>query len=118
MFLLILGREEGKERGRDTLMRERNVNRLSPAHPPLGIEPTAQACTLTGTQTGGFLVHGTTPNQVSHMARAWLTNFIKKTLTTSVKTQEDNFGKLYLVIKPPCNQGTDLDTQAYLHLPQ
>ena len=47
-ILFILERGEGKEKER-----ERNIDMWLPlAHPQLGTWPTAQACALTGNQTG------------------------------------------------------------------
>ena len=44
-----MGREE--EKGRETLMCKRNINKLALAHPPLGAWPSSQACALTGNWT-------------------------------------------------------------------
>ena len=44
-----MGREE--EKGRETLMCKRNINKLALAHPLLGAWPSSQACALTGNWT-------------------------------------------------------------------
>ena len=50
---LFLDRGEGREK-----KRERNINMWLPLmHPPLGTQPTSQACALTGNQTSDPLVH-------------------------------------------------------------
>ena len=58
-------KREGK-RGRETLMRERNINWLPPYMPRPGSKPTTQAHALTWNQTGDLLVCGMMPNQLSH----------------------------------------------------
>ena len=50
---LFLERGEGKEKER-----ERNINMwLLLMHPPLGTQPTTQACALTGNRTGNPLIY-------------------------------------------------------------
>ena len=43
---------EGMEKGRETLMCERDIDQLPLASPQLGTQPATQACALTASQTG------------------------------------------------------------------
>lgn len=46
--------------------KERNINRLPPAHLLLGTEPITQACALAGNRTGELSGHRMMLNQLSH----------------------------------------------------
>ena len=59
-------REGERKRGREALMRERNMDRLPLTWAPTGTEPTTQACALTGNWTGNLFLCGTMCNQLSH----------------------------------------------------
>ena len=67
---MILERGEGREKGRVTLMWERNIHRLFPAHTQLGTEPATQACALTRNQTSDLSVWRMTRNQLSHASQS------------------------------------------------
>ena len=54
-----------RERGREG-ERERNTERLPPAHPQPGTWPTTQAYTLTRNRTCDLSVGGTMPSPLSH----------------------------------------------------
>ena len=61
---LFLERGERREK-----LRERNINLLPLAQPPLGTWPATQACALTGNQTGDLSVHRLVLNTLSHMSQ-------------------------------------------------
>ena len=65
-WLCILERGEGREKGRETSMRERNINWLTFVCAPTGDWTATQACALTGNRTYDPSVCRTTPNQLSH----------------------------------------------------
>ena len=70
-------------------MCERNINQLPLPHPQLGTWPAAQACALTGNQTGDLLVHRPVLNPLSRTRQgSRLTLFSGKSLglkTVAVK---------------------------------
>ena len=63
---LFLERQEGSEKGRETLMYEKYLDRLPLTHPQLGTWPATQACDRTGNRTGNHLVHRPELNLLSH----------------------------------------------------
>ena len=64
-FCLFLKRGEGREKER-----ERNIEVWVPlARPQLGTWPTAEACALTGNQTGDPLDHGPALSPLSHTSQ-------------------------------------------------
>ena len=66
-------------RGRETLMRERNIiNWLPLAHPQLGTWPATQACALTGNRTGNLTVHRLVLNPLSHISQGEISKILKK----------------------------------------
>ena len=72
IFYLFNFRQWGRdgERGRETLMCKRYINRLPLARPQLGTWSTTQACALTGNRTGELLVVRPALNPLSTPARA------------------------------------------------
>ena len=66
LFIFQRENKEGRKRGRETLMCERNNNRLPRACPQLGIWPKTQACALIENQTSNLLVHRLVINPLSH----------------------------------------------------
>ena len=70
---LFLGRGEGRKRGRETLMCERNIDGLPSHVPQPGTWLATQACILTRNQTGDLSVCGAMPNPMSHTSQGhWL----------------------------------------------
>ena len=68
---LFLFREKGREgeRGRETLMCERNIHQLPLACPQLGTWLSTQVCALAGNWTGDLLVHKQVLNPLSHTSQ-------------------------------------------------
>ena len=68
---IFLERGEGRERGRETAMseRNRNISRLTLAHLRPVTRPTTQARALTGNWTSDFLVCRMAPNPLSHSSQ-------------------------------------------------
>ena len=66
---LSLERGEGREKGRETLMHERNFDQLPLARPQLGTWPTTQACALTGNLTSDLPVCRLALNPLSHSSQ-------------------------------------------------
>ena len=80
-LLTFIFRERGREaeRGRETSMCGRNINRLPLGCPPLGTWPTTQARAPMGNRTCDPSVHGTTPNQLSHSSQGWRLELLRNT---------------------------------------
>ena len=57
------------ERGRETLMCERNIDCFPLAHPQLRTWPTTQACALTRNQTSDLSVHRLALDPLSHTSQ-------------------------------------------------
>ena len=85
--ILFLERGKGRRnRGRETSMCERYINRLSLAHSQLGTWPTTQACSLTGNQTGDLLVCRLAHNPRSHTSQGLsYHSFLKRPLERRAK---------------------------------
>ena len=62
--------KEGRKRGRETLMCERNIHQLPLKRTWLGTWPATQACDLTGNQTGNPSVHRLALNPLSHTSQS------------------------------------------------
>ena len=77
MFLWLLEREEG-ERGRETLMWERNIDRLSPEH----ASDADQTRSLTSNWTHNLLAHGMMlqPTELPGQGKASFLIFLKNPL--------------------------------------
>ena len=69
------GREE--ERGRETSLCERYMDRLPLTHPLLGTWPATRACALTGNRTGNSSVHRPALNPLSHTSQGNVSVFHK-----------------------------------------
>ena len=65
-FIYFLERGEGRDKERETLMCERNIDRLPLTCPQLGTWPAAQACALTGNWTVDLFVCRGVLNPLSH----------------------------------------------------
>lgn len=63
--------------------KDRNTHRPSPACLPLGTKPTTRTCALTGSGTGGLLVHGVMLSPLSHSG--WVTSLLKVTIIVQTK---------------------------------
>ena len=61
--------EGERDRGRKTLMYQRNIDHLPPTHPQLESWPTVQACALMRNQTSYPSVHGTMSTPLSHTSQ-------------------------------------------------
>ena len=59
----------GRKGGRETSMRDRNIDQLPLACPQLGTWPTTQACALTGNRNGDLSVHRLALNPLSHTSQ-------------------------------------------------
>ena len=64
---------EGRDRGKERLVCERNFNQLPLTHPQLG--PTSQACILTGNRTSNLSACRTMPKQLSYTSQGYMTSF-------------------------------------------
>ena len=71
-FFLERGGGREKERERNICVCERNINRLPPARPQLGICPATQARALTENQTDNPLVCRRMPSPVSHTNQGFI----------------------------------------------
>ena len=60
---------EGRERGRETSMCDRCIDRLSLTFPQVETWPTTHACTLTGNQKSNLSVHRPALNPLSHTSQ-------------------------------------------------
>ena len=68
-FYLFLERGEGREKGRETSIWERDMDWLPLTRPLLGTWPISQTCALTGNRTCNHLVHRLAFNLLSHPSR-------------------------------------------------
>ena len=78
---LFLERGEGRERGTETSIYERNINQLPLAFPQLGTEPITLACALTGNPTSDLLVYRLALNPLNHTSLSSMPFYIRD-LTT------------------------------------
>ena len=92
---LFLERGDGREKER-----ERNTDWLPVAHPKQGPWFTAQACALTGNQTGDLSVYGTMPNPLSHISQSY-SSLLKNKSVNSAGPLTFNFFNKYCVSSLP-----------------
>ena len=67
--------ERREERGRETLMCEKNIYQWPLAHPQLETGPVTQACALTGNRTSDLSDQSTEPHQPGHFLMIFLITF-------------------------------------------